>query len=136
MCGPSGWPPCRAAYRSQLCMTGSVDKDGRALIAIRLRHPDSGAETPFGAWIDTGFTGELVLPQPLIAPLGLPVCQLVRAVLAGRLPGASRELQLLVGLVRRMEVGRGGGESRPIPAARGRLTVGSPPGYRLQRRDV
>lgn len=45
-------------------MTGVVDQAGRALLRIRLRRPVAGTESELNAWIDTGFTGELVLPQP------------------------------------------------------------------------
>ncbi len=44
-------------------MTGSVDGSGRALVRIRLKNPSDATETELDAWIDTGFTGELVLPQ-------------------------------------------------------------------------
>jgi clan AA aspartic protease len=63
-------------------MTGWVDGAGRALIRIRVRHPDFAVETPLDAWIDTGFSGELVLSQDLIASLGLPFGPEVGGVLA------------------------------------------------------
>lgn len=45
------------------------------------RNPASGDET-IGAWIDTGFTGELVLPQSTIDSLGLEQSGSVDAILA------------------------------------------------------
>lgn len=52
-------------------MKGRVDNVGRALIEIAVRHPTSGAATKWTAWIDTGFSGELVAPLSLIQQLGL-----------------------------------------------------------------
>jgi clan AA aspartic protease len=63
-------------------MTGSVDGAGRALVRIRLKNPTAGMEAELDAWIDTGFTGELVLPQQTIASLGLPLGPSVMARLA------------------------------------------------------
>ena len=63
-------------------MTGTVDHAGRALVRIRLRHPDVVGETDLDAWIDTGFTGELTLPETQVAQLGLPLGPAVRAALA------------------------------------------------------
>ena len=53
-------------------MTGTVDDFGRALIRVILRHPDTGAFLEGDAWVDTAFTGDLLLPQQLIAQLNLP----------------------------------------------------------------
>ena len=45
-------------------MIGRVDPGGRALLEVTLR---SGAVTQtVEVWIDTGFTGDLVLPQSVI----------------------------------------------------------------------
>jgi predicted aspartyl protease len=63
-------------------MTGKVDDAGRALLSIRLRHPSTGVETDAVGWIDTGFTGDLVLPQSQIAALGLSAGLAVGAILA------------------------------------------------------
>jgi clan AA aspartic protease len=63
-------------------MTGTVDSSGRALLRIHVRHPVSKAETELDAWVDTGFTGELVLPLSQITSLGLPLGPAVRAGLA------------------------------------------------------
>src|SRR5207249_3580600 len=45
-------------------------------------HPKSAVSLEFDAWIDTGFTGELVLPRIRIDQLGLPLGPKVTAVLA------------------------------------------------------
>ena len=63
-------------------MTGTVDNSRRAIIRIRLRHPNSGKETELDAWVDTGFTGELVLPQQQVVQLDLPLGPAVQAGLA------------------------------------------------------
>src|SRR5262245_24706830 len=63
-------------------MTGSVDGSGRALVGIRLNNPADATETEADAWIDTGFTGELVLPQQKVTSLGLPLGPAVMARLA------------------------------------------------------
>ena len=63
-------------------MTGTVDAEGRALLSLRLRHPVSGAESALDVWIDTGFTGDLVLPMQHITQLNLPLGPLVQATLA------------------------------------------------------
>jgi clan AA aspartic protease len=63
-------------------MTGNVDGSGRALVRIRLKNPTDRAEAELDAWIDTGFTGELVLPQETVTSLGLPLGPSVTARLA------------------------------------------------------
>jgi len=63
-------------------MTGSVDGSGRALVRIRLKNSTASAEAELDAWIDTGFTGELVLPQQTVTSLGLPLGPSVMARLA------------------------------------------------------
>lgn len=71
-------------------MIGRIDASGRALLDVRSRRPVSHVETDVAVWIDTGFTGELVMPRPLIESLGLPLGPIVRAVLAN---GSSVELE-------------------------------------------
>jgi len=63
-------------------MTGIVDDSGRALVRIRLKNPNNATEKELDAWIDTGFTGELVLPQASVTSLGLPLGPAVMARLA------------------------------------------------------
>lgn len=63
-------------------MIGFVDLHGRALIEIRLGASDIAARHDVQAWIDTGFTGDLVLPQQMIDDLELPPSGTVKAALA------------------------------------------------------
>ena len=63
-------------------MIGVVDNAGRAILRIQLKHPTSATITDLETWIDTGFTGELVIPMQQIAALGLPLGPAVKAVLA------------------------------------------------------
>src|SRR5690242_11315076 len=63
-------------------MTGTVDNKGRALVQITIRHPHSAAGLVLEAWIDTGFTGELVLQPAQVTALGLPLSASVVRVLA------------------------------------------------------
>ena len=53
-------------------MNGWVDTGGRALLSITLKPSVQSSPTQLEAWIDTGFTGDLVLPQVTISTLGLP----------------------------------------------------------------
>jgi predicted aspartyl protease len=62
-------------------MTGVVDGFGRALLPIRLKEPATTKLVDLQAWIDTGFTGELVLPKSAISSLGLARANVVRAEL-------------------------------------------------------
>lgn len=52
-------------------MNGCVDGTGGALIRIAVKSLEKSAPTHLDAWIDTGFTGELSLPAPVIVKLGL-----------------------------------------------------------------
>ncbi len=63
-------------------MNGIVDSFGRALIRVKLRNPDTGASLDINAWIDTGFTSELVVPRQQIAMLALPEGPSVTATIA------------------------------------------------------
>ena len=63
-------------------MKGTVDSKGRALITVRIRATKSGEVSSLEAWVETGFTGELVFPQAMIASLKLPLGDRVRGVLA------------------------------------------------------
>ena len=62
-------------------MNGHVDSADRALVRLRLTSGATAATMDVEAWIDTGFTGELVLPQDQIAALGLPHPAVVTAEL-------------------------------------------------------
>ena len=52
-------------------MRGFVDASGRAIITIRIAssRQDSGHE--INVWIDTGFTGDLVVPRGIVDQLAL-----------------------------------------------------------------
>ncbi len=63
-------------------MKGVVDNGGRALLAIKLRKSAEGNLTTTDVWIDTGFTGDLVLPAVAIEKLGLEPSGSVDATLA------------------------------------------------------
>jgi clan AA aspartic protease len=63
-------------------MNGSVDTTGRALLRLHIRHPLGATEAELEVWIDTGFTGELVLPRKHVQTLGLPLGPAVTAALA------------------------------------------------------
>lgn len=63
-------------------ITGHVDDDGRALIPITVAHPLTGLSSQLEVWIDTGFTGGLMLTQEQIAKLNLPRTANVEGVLA------------------------------------------------------
>jgi predicted aspartyl protease len=50
-------------------MNGHVDPSGRALVTVSIHAPQKGASRRVQAWIDTGFNGDLVLPQAQIDDL-------------------------------------------------------------------
>jgi len=52
-------------------ITGRVDDYGRALVPITLSDPLTGIAATVEAWIDTAFTGGLLLTPSHIAALGL-----------------------------------------------------------------
>jgi len=61
---------------------GRVDDYGRSLVPVSLFHPVTLATIGFEAWIDTGFTGGLMLTPAQISALGLPRASTVRGTLA------------------------------------------------------
>ena len=63
-------------------MNGSVDSQGRALLPIDVRRTPDGSTTRIDVWVDTGFTGDLVLPKDQILRLGLPASAVVQTTLA------------------------------------------------------
>ena len=71
-------------------MKGIVDNGGRSLLTVRVRSSAESAARDVEAWIDTGFTGDLVLPQASIDGLGLQQSGSVDAVLAD---GSQTELR-------------------------------------------
>ena len=63
-------------------MNGHLDSNGRALITVSVRSLDVAATREIQAWIDTGFNGDLLLPQQQIDDLALPQSGTVKAILA------------------------------------------------------
>lgn len=63
-------------------MNGRVDLQGRALLAIPVRSSPDRAETSVEMWVDTGFTGDVVLPLSLIQQLGLQASSMVQTAMA------------------------------------------------------
>lgn len=63
-------------------MIGYVDGKGRALIGVSIWTSLSTVEHSLDAWIDTGFNGDLVIPQRRIDDLKLPQSGTVKAILA------------------------------------------------------
>ncbi len=63
-------------------MNGNVDNSGRALIELCLRPSEVAEPTRLTAWVDTAFTGELILPRSTIQKLKLPQSAAVTAGLA------------------------------------------------------
>lgn len=95
-------------------MNGVVDRNGRALLTIPLRGSPEAQPQHTQVWIDTGFTGDLVLPRPIIDQLQLGAGLAVRAVLAD---GRMSDLETFVtwadwfGELREVEVISGTGNS-------------------------
>ena len=63
-------------------MNGYVDHSGRAILPIEIISELYPAGIRIDVWIDTGFTGDLVLPESIVEKLGLPVSGSVDAILA------------------------------------------------------
>jgi clan AA aspartic protease len=63
-------------------MNGHVDELGRALLSVSVLGLPTAHTLHIQAWIDTGFNGDLVLPQAQIDGLRLPQSGTVKAVLA------------------------------------------------------
>jgi clan AA aspartic protease len=61
---------------------GSVDDAGRALVALEVRKSSGKPSSELTVWIDTAFTGELVVPRESIEHLGLPQSSAITASLA------------------------------------------------------
>ena len=64
-------------------MNGLVDLQGRALLTVEIRTAQDATVLPLEAWIDTGFTGELVMPRSQIQGLNLKRGLMVNAVHLG-----------------------------------------------------
>jgi clan AA aspartic protease len=63
-------------------VTGEVDSFGRALVRLRVRREQRADVHDLTAWVDTAFTGDLVVPRDLIAHLGFSQASGVMAELA------------------------------------------------------
>ena len=63
-------------------MNGLVDLNGRALLTVEIRSASDASPVPVEVWVDTGFTGDLVMPRSQIENLGLEPGLMVRAILA------------------------------------------------------
>jgi clan AA aspartic protease len=61
---------------------GRVDQSGRAILSVLLVTEAHSSGVPIDVWVDTGFTGDLVLPEPLVQQLGLPVSGSIDGILA------------------------------------------------------
>jgi clan AA aspartic protease len=62
-------------------MKGVVDESGRAILRISVSNGASNSQT-IDAWVDTGFTGDLVVPRSIIDSLGLEPSGAIDGVLA------------------------------------------------------
>ncbi len=71
-------------------MKGIVDNGGRSLLTVHIRSSAGANAAEVEVWIDTGFTGDLVMPQASIDALGLLQSGSVDAVLAD---GSQTELR-------------------------------------------
>ena len=63
-------------------MNGQVDRFGRAIVTVSIRPSGVAATHHVCAWIDTGFNGDLILPQQQIDVLELPASGTLKAILA------------------------------------------------------
>jgi predicted aspartyl protease len=63
-------------------VNGRVDRLGRALLELPVRAPDNADWHLLSVWIDTAFTGELVVPRATIDALRLSQSSAVMAGLA------------------------------------------------------
>ena len=63
-------------------MRGSIDAGGRALLSIQIGPDSASRPVAIEVWVDTGFTGDLVLPQATIDKLALRQSGTVDAILA------------------------------------------------------
>ena len=63
-------------------MKGHVDNSGRAIVAVSVQSSTEAVAREIQAWVDTGFNGDLVLPQQQIDDLALPHSGTVKAILA------------------------------------------------------
>jgi len=74
-------------------VNGHVDNHGRALLALSVRATRGADPVDLTVWIDTAFTGELVIPRTTIESLDLPQSA---AVMAGLADGTQAVLESYV----------------------------------------
>jgi len=63
-------------------VNGGVDDYGRALLVLNVRATEDAEPVELTAWIDTAFTGELVIPRATIEAMRMPQSAAVMAGLA------------------------------------------------------
>ena len=63
-------------------MNGFVDEIGRAMLDVSLSATRNGNRTLLRVWVDTAFNGGLVVPQQIVANLGLRESTTTEAILA------------------------------------------------------
>ncbi len=63
-------------------MNGKVDASGRALIAIDVWRDERAEAQALTVWVDTAFTGELVISRRVVRQLGFNQSSVVAAELA------------------------------------------------------
>ncbi len=63
-------------------MNGLIDANGLALLGVEIWRDSASQAVTIEVWIDTGFTGDLVLPQSTIDTLALSHSGSVDAILA------------------------------------------------------
>jgi clan AA aspartic protease len=63
-------------------VNGEVDDSGRALVSISVKPSREDTPVELTAWVDTAFTGEVVVPRSTIRQLGLRQSAAVQAGLA------------------------------------------------------
>ena len=63
-------------------MEGSIDANGRAIVNVHIRSDPKSPTQEIAVWVDTGFTGAVMLPRPTIEALALGQSGTVDAILA------------------------------------------------------
>ena len=61
---------------------GRIDEYGRTLLNLSLRATPNAASLEIEVWVDTGFTGDLILPESLVIQWRPSSSAIVEAVLA------------------------------------------------------
>lgn len=63
-------------------MRGHVDKSGRAILAVGIRANNQQGKHEIDVWIDTRFTGDLVVPRSIVDRLALQQTGTIDGILA------------------------------------------------------